>query len=96
MYTLRKRGVQLRQELAAEEQQVMMEKYRKKMEVARIGHKYTPWATFVWKQGKKLQVKDGEIRVLKNLETGELETGQGIRKVMEQYMKRMWGTVIRK
>ena len=81
----------LRKQLRQEEDRLLVEKYKNRAEIKRMGERYTPWATYMWMQGKKIDRMEIGIKVLQNQETGEMRIEEAVKQEMEEYMKGVWG-----
>ncbi len=90
-WTLQKKWDVLRKKLRLEEENAIRIKYRNRASVKMMGENYTPWATYMWKMGKKIARKEEDIKVLRDRKDSRLRTDEGVLEVMEDYMKEMWG-----
>ena len=70
---------------------LLKEKYKARGAIKEAGGVHAPWASYFWRQGKKFQGDDGGIRVLRNLDTDEIKTEEGIKEIIRGIYERNMG-----
>jgi len=65
-WTLCKRKEALLGEIRKVEEELLRKKFRERARIKELGETYTPWATHTWRQGKKVQRREEDIRVVKS------------------------------
>ena len=91
-WVMNKRWEAIKHEAQKEEERLLLEHWKQRDEVKKAGAEYTPWATYMWKQGKQVSMREPDILVLEEADTQEMKVGEGMKQVMKKYMQTMWGT----
>ena len=85
-WAMHKRWEALKLAAHREEEKLLLEHWKQRDEVKKAGADCTPWASYMWKQGKQISMWEPDILVLEESGTQEMKVGKGVKEVMVQYM----------